>query len=60
MLVTVKFTIQKEEIEDYRTCWKDCNDGDITDKKILERYEEMFWADKQDYLECADYIWEIV
>lgn len=60
MLVTVKFTIQKEEIDNYRNNWEKFNDGSITDKEILEDYEERFWADKQDYLECADYIWEIV
>lgn len=60
MTVTVRITITKEEIEEYRKTWKECNPGNISDKDIKKNILEQFWADKHEYLCSADIECEII
>lgn len=60
MTVTVRITVTKEEVEEYRKSWKECNPGDISDEDIKENILEQFWADKHEYLCSADIDCEII
>ena len=54
MTVIVRITLTKDEVEEYRKCWKECNPGDISDEEIKDDFLEWFWADKHKYLCSAD------
>ena len=34
MIVTVRITLTRDEVEEYCKCWKECNSGDISGEEI--------------------------
>ena len=54
MTVTVRIVLTRDEVEEYRKEWKECNPGNISDEEIKDDFLEWFWADKHEYLCSAD------
>lgn len=50
MTVTVGITLTKDEVEEYRKCWKECNSGDISDEEIKQIFIDRVIADRSDYI----------
>lgn len=60
MTITVRMTLTRAEVEQYRKEWKETNDGEITDEEIMDEYVDWFYADLHDYVDNADVEVEIV
>ena len=50
MTVTVRITLTRDEVEEYRNGWKECNSGDISDEEIKQIFIDQIIADKNDYI----------
>lgn len=50
MTVTVRITLTRDEVEEYREGWKECNSGDISDEEIKQIFIDQIIADKNDYI----------
>lgn len=50
MTVTVRITLTRDEVEEYREGWKKCNSGDISDEEIKQIFINQIIADKNDYI----------
>lgn len=60
MTVTVRITLTRDEVEEYRECWKECNPGDISDEEIRQKFIDQVIADKNDYIYDANFKVEIL
>ena len=56
MDIKVILTIHREEIEEYKKEYAEYNFNEIlTDKEVLENFEESFYGDCREYIiDCAD------
>lgn len=50
MTVTVRIVITRDEVEEYRKEWKECNSGDISDEEIKQIFIDRVIADRSDYI----------
>ena len=40
MTITVRITLTRDEVEEYRKGWKECNSGDISDEEIKQIFNK--------------------
>lgn len=51
MDIKVILTIHREEIEEYKKEYAECNFNEVlTDKEVLENYKEIFYEDCREYI----------
>ena len=50
MTVTIRITLTRDEVEEYRKGWKECNSGDISDEERKQIFIDQIIADKNDYI----------
>ena len=60
MTLTVRLSIPRSEVREYREEYMECNPWEISDEEIKQDFLDRFWADKHEYLCGADIQCEIV